>query len=102
MKNRLHYALRTLHSAFGPETLASFGEARLVKQLDGKIELIGGAREERRAAREWCSLFLHEAAVASSACICPCRLRHLPASSGKAMPRISDKSRFNSGFLLIA
>ncbi len=45
------------------ETLAVFGAARLVKYLDGKIELRGGGRDDRRAAREWCSMFLHEAAV---------------------------------------
>ena len=44
------------------ETIAVFGDARLVKKLDGKIELIGGSRGDRAAAREWCSLFLHEAA----------------------------------------
>jgi hypothetical protein len=46
------------------ELIASFGDARLVKYLDGKIALVGGTRDERHAAREWCSLFLHEAAVA--------------------------------------
>ena len=46
------------------ELIASFGDARLVKYLDGKIKLVGGTRDERGAAREWCSLFLHEAAVA--------------------------------------
>ena len=46
------------------ETLAHFGAARLVKKLDGKIELRGGSQDDRRAAREWCSMFLHEAAVA--------------------------------------
>ena len=46
------------------ETIAVFGDARLVKKLSGKIELLGGSPEDRRAAREWCSLFLHEAAIA--------------------------------------
>ena len=45
------------------EALAVFGDARLVKKLDGKIELRGGSPDDRRAAREWCSLFLHEGAV---------------------------------------
>jgi len=43
------------------ETLALFGDARLVKKLDGKIELLGGSRADRAEAAEWCSLFLHEA-----------------------------------------
>ena len=46
------------------ETLARFGEARLVKKLDGKTELRGGTLDDRRTAREWCSLFLHEAVIA--------------------------------------
>ena len=46
------------------ETIAVFGDARLVKKLSGKLELLGGSPDDRRAAREWCSMFLHEAAVA--------------------------------------
>jgi hypothetical protein len=49
------------------ETIATFDNARLVKRLDGKIELIGGTADDRAAAREWCSLLLHEAAFACAA-----------------------------------
>jgi hypothetical protein len=49
------------------ETIAVFGGARLVKYLDGKIQLNGGTQDDRRAAREWCSMFMHEAAVACAA-----------------------------------
>ena len=49
------------------ETIAVFGAARLVKKLDGKLELRGGSPDDRSAAKEWCSLFLHEAAVAECA-----------------------------------
>jgi hypothetical protein len=45
------------------EVLAYFGQARLVKKLDGKLELVGGTNEDRTAAREWISLFCHEAVV---------------------------------------
>lgn len=45
------------------ETIASFGQARLIKCLNGKLELRGGSRQERSEAREWVSLFLHEAVV---------------------------------------
>ena len=45
------------------ETIATFGEARLVKQLDGKLELVGGSPENRTEAKEWVSLFLHEAVI---------------------------------------
>ena len=43
--------------------MAHFGKARLVKQPTGKSELIGGTPKDRAAAREWCSLFLHEAII---------------------------------------
>ena len=46
------------------ELIAMFGDARLVRKLDGKIELIGGTLDDRRAAWEWCSMFLHEAVAA--------------------------------------
>ena len=45
------------------ETLAQFGEARLLKRPNGKIELVGGKADDRSAAREWASLFLHEALI---------------------------------------
>lgn len=40
--------------------LARFGAARLVKHLDGQVELRGGNRDERQDAREWVAFFLHE------------------------------------------
>jgi hypothetical protein len=43
--------------------IASWGEARLIKYLDGKVELKGGTKEDRLAAQEWMSLFWHEAVV---------------------------------------
>jgi hypothetical protein len=39
-------------------------QRRLVKSLDGKIKLICGSWEDQAAARQRCSPFLHEAAVA--------------------------------------
>ena len=45
------------------EVLARWGEAQLIKYLDGKAELRGGSKEDRLAAREWISLFWHEAVV---------------------------------------
>ncbi len=45
------------------EILAQFGAARLVKNRTGRIELIGGSTDDRTAAKEYVSLFLHEAAV---------------------------------------
>jgi len=34
------------------ELFASFGDARLVRRLTGKIELIGGTETDRAAARD--------------------------------------------------
>ena len=45
------------------ELIASWGEARLIKYLDGKTELKGGSDQDRSEAREWMSLFWHEAGV---------------------------------------
>jgi len=35
----------------------------LIKLLDGKLELKGGWKEDRIAAREWISMFLKEVVV---------------------------------------
>ena len=48
------------------ETIAIFGAARLVKKLDGKIELFGGTEDDHAAAREWCSLFAPEVVFSST------------------------------------
>ncbi len=47
------------------ERIACWGRAELVRNLDGRYELRGGTPEERQAAREWMSLFLHEAVIAA-------------------------------------
>jgi len=45
------------------EVIAAFGDAKLIRFLDGKLELRGGSKDDRIAAREWMSLFWHEAVV---------------------------------------
>ena len=45
------------------EVVAAWGQAQLIKYLDGKLELKGGSKEIRLAAHEWISLFWHEAVV---------------------------------------
>ena len=35
----------------------------MIKHLDGRVELKDGSKEDRLAAREWISLFWHEAVV---------------------------------------
>jgi hypothetical protein len=43
------------------EVIASWGEAQLTKYLDGKLELKGGSREDRAAAKGWISMFMPSA-----------------------------------------
>ena len=45
------------------EVVASWGQAQLIRYLDGKMELRGGSKEDRMAAHEWISLFWHELVV---------------------------------------
>ena len=45
------------------EVIASFGQAQIVKYLDGKYELRGGSKDDRLAAKEWIALFCHEVVV---------------------------------------
>ncbi len=45
------------------EVAAAWGQAQLVKYLDRKVELRGGSRQDRVAARKWMSIFWHEAVV---------------------------------------
>jgi hypothetical protein len=37
-----------------------FGNALLVRRIDGKHELVGGSDGDYTAAKEWVSLFAHE------------------------------------------
>ena len=45
------------------EVIAAFGQAKLVKYLDGKCELRCGSGEDLAAAKEWISMFWHAAVV---------------------------------------
>jgi hypothetical protein len=47
--------------ARGREVIARFGQAALIKQTNGTWQLQGGSEEDRLSAREWISLFMHEA-----------------------------------------
>jgi hypothetical protein len=50
--------------ARGQQVIARFGKAALVQQPNGTWQLKGGTEEDRLSAREWISLFLHEAVLA--------------------------------------
>ncbi len=45
------------------EVVAAWGQAQLIKFLDGRLELRGGSSQDHAEAREWMSLFWHEAVV---------------------------------------
>ena len=45
------------------ELIASWGDARLIKFLNGKWELRGGPENDLAEVKKWISLFLHEAVV---------------------------------------
>jgi hypothetical protein len=45
------------------EVVACWGQAELIRYLDGKTELRGGSKADRLAAQEWVSLFWHQAVV---------------------------------------
>jgi len=45
------------------EVLAVFGDARLVKHINGKIELRGGTVNDQREARAWAEEFIPELAA---------------------------------------
>jgi hypothetical protein len=45
------------------EVTAAWSKDRLIKYLDGKLVLKGGAKEDRIAARDWISMFLNDAVV---------------------------------------
>jgi hypothetical protein len=49
--------------ARGQDVIARFGNAALIRQTDGTWRLNGGSDEDRHSAREWISLFKHEAVL---------------------------------------
>lgn len=45
------------------QTIMQFGEAKLIQTGDGKLELKGATKGEQTEAKEFVSLFMHEAVV---------------------------------------
>ena len=66
MKIKNRHQLPLVALVFQTTTIARFGPARLVKNFDGRHELIGGTAEHHAAAREWCSLFAPEVVFKSA------------------------------------
>lgn len=59
MKNRLTLG----KGSRGEQLITTFGRARLVRVSDGAMELRGAQAAEHTMAKEWISLFLHEAVL---------------------------------------
>ncbi|HAB16903.1 MAG TPA: hypothetical protein PLX89_02840 [Verrucomicrobiota bacterium] len=57
----LRITVTTIPRGFG--TVRRFGQAALVSDRLGRWQLLGGNRPDRLKAREWVSLFCHEALV---------------------------------------
>ena len=53
--------MKNKHSKNKNVVLVRFGKAELIKTKDAKYQLRGASQDDRIAAREWVSLFLHEA-----------------------------------------
>jgi hypothetical protein len=48
---------------WGTQLIACFGRARLIERVDGRAELRGASVDEETQAKEWISLFRHEAVL---------------------------------------
>jgi hypothetical protein len=57
--------VRNIYPKSGDEgtVIASFGQAKLIKFLNGRYELRDGSKEDRFAAHEWISMFCHDVVV---------------------------------------
>jgi hypothetical protein len=92
------------------EVVAAWGEAQLIRFLDGKCELRGGSKEDRAEAKEWMSLFWHTAVVGEGAS-CAAGLKswwalsvghlappHSIPSNIKSLPGLAAKQGLNGGW----
>ncbi len=57
MKKRINLLLTSKNE----HLITTFGQARLVTLRDGSTALRGARADDRTAAKEWISLFMHEA-----------------------------------------
>ena len=59
MKNRI----KPFCGSQNERLITTFGNARLVRLTDGSTALRGGRAQDQTSAKEWVSLFMHEAVV---------------------------------------
>ena len=57
MKHRFH----ELAAAREGQVIGLFGEARLIRHLDGRLDLVGGSAADREEAKAWAKRFLPRA-----------------------------------------
>ena len=57
----IRHLRRYTQSAEEAEVIAVFGEAKLVRQLNRRLEIRGGTQAERAEARNWAARFLRSA-----------------------------------------
>jgi hypothetical protein len=75
-------------------TIATFGDAELVRHINGRYELCGGSVDDHTTALEWISLFLHEAVVSSPPAVAARRrLSELAPRFPKAVVRWARRLR---------
>lgn len=58
---RMKTLVNRLSERYQTNLIARFGRARLVERPDGRAELRNASESERTEAKEWISLFMHEA-----------------------------------------
>ena len=59
MKNRI----KPFYASQDEQLITTFGNARLIRQADGTTTLRGGHVQDQTSAKEWVSLFMHEAVL---------------------------------------
>jgi hypothetical protein len=55
--------LKPNHGAKRERLITNFGQAKLIRLADGSTELRGGQAQDLTTAKEWISLFMHEAVL---------------------------------------
>ena len=48
---------------FDANHIATFGNAHLMRKYNGDYHIVGGSPVDHTAAKEWVSMFMHEAAI---------------------------------------
>lgn len=60
---RMNNRIKPRHAAKRDQLITHFGQAKLIRTPDGATELRGGQAQDFTTAKEWISLFMHEAVL---------------------------------------